>query len=54
MAYDVRNADYLGRGGFGQVYGIDDKTAIKRVFLEDEQKKKQVIDEIIFMLKIKQ
>lgn len=54
MEYDIDNMDYLGKGGFGEVYGINDRTALKMIHVgRDEQLRKNTIKEIRLMLDIK-
>ena len=54
MAFDVTNAICLGSGAFGDVYAVDDVTAVKRVFIGQNPKRKQLItDEVKLMLDLK-
>ena len=52
--YDLDEADYLGKGGFGEVYGINERMAIKVIHVRrDEQLRKETLREIQFMLNLK-
>ena len=52
--YDIDEADYLGKGGFGEVYGINERMAIKVVHVgRDEHLKKETLQEIQFLLTLK-
>ena len=52
--YDLDEADYLGNGGFGEVYGINERTAIKVIHVgRDDKLRKETLREIQFMLNLK-
>ena len=52
--YDLDEADYLGEGGFGEVYGINERMAIKVIRVGRNVKlRKETLQEIQFMLKLK-
>ena len=52
--YDLDEADYLGKGGFGEVYGINKQMAIKVIHVgRDEKLRKETLREIQFMLNLK-
>ena len=53
-AYNLESAEFLGRGSFGKVYGIDEHTAIKKVDIaNDERTREATLAEIRLMLDFK-
>ena len=53
MLYDLDKAEYLGEGGFGEVFGIDSQTALKVIHVgRNEQLRKETLREIQFMLNL--
>lgn len=54
MDFDLEKAEYLGEGGFGEVYGLNDRKALKMIHVgRNEQLRKATLNEIMFMLKLK-
>jgi predicted Ser/Thr protein kinase len=54
MEYDLDTLDYLGKGGFGEVYGLNQHRAIKVIHVgRDVQLRNETLKEIRFMLDLK-
>ena len=52
--YNIDEADYLGSGAFGEVYGIDEHTALKVIHVgRNENLRQSTLKEIQFMLNLK-
>ena len=51
---NLKGAKLLGKGSFGAVLGVDDKTAVKKIYVEhDELLRQETMKEIMLMLQFK-